>query len=734
MRYFSTRGDGKELSFEETVLTGLAPDGGLYIPIEIPKLPDDWQTKWSSFSFQELSLEILSLYIDPSEISRDELRKLVDKSYSTFRHPDVTPLKKLSDDLFVLELFHGPTFAFKDVALQLLGNLFEFFLLRRNARKKAGEPRERLTVLGATSGDTGSAAIYGLRNKADISIFILHPKGRVSPIQEAQMTTVTDDNVHNVAVKGTFDDCQDIVKALFADGEFNSTHHLGAINSINWARILAQTVYYFLAFFHARRLLSAGSSAELQFVVPTGNFGDILAGYYAKRMGLPCARLAVATNENDILVRFWKNGRYEKSASVSAEGAAAPANGASDGRQAAQTGGVRATLSPAMDILVSSNFERLLWYLAFEAIGAKDRKVACATVANWMSKVKSNGRVEVPTGVLELARRDFIAERISDKQTTETIRSFYKSSPSYIVDPHTAVGLAAAKIIATRNPPSTLQIVLSTAHPAKFSEAVTAALADEAGFNFGRDVLPEEFKGLLERKRRVIDVEKPDVSLVKAVIENEAQEKGGKVSSQIGTNLQALIDAQNTPSLPNSSIVLVVSNRKAAYGLTRAANASPPIATAYLALQPYLKSNPGKTRADYDAEIAKIVLDARPDLVVLAGWMHVLSEAFLDPVEEAARVRGKPIPVINLHPALPGAFEGANAIKREYDAFQKGEVDKVGVMVHRVIKEVDRGEPVIVKEVPLEKGETLEVFGERLHKTEWEVLVQGASKVLEEVQ
>ncbi|KAL5498010.1 THR4 [Sanghuangporus vaninii] len=734
MRYFSTRGDGKELSFEETVLTGLAPDGGLYIPIEIPKLPDDWQTKWTSFSFQELSLEILSLYIDPSEISRDELRKLVDKSYSTFRHPDITPLKKLTDDLFVLELFHGPTFAFKDVALQLLGNLFEFFLLRRNARKKAGEPRERLTVLGATSGDTGSAAIYGLRNKADISIFILHPKGRVSPIQEAQMTTVTDDNVHNVAVKGTFDDCQDIVKALFADGEFNSTHHLGAINSINWARILAQTVYYFLAFFHARRLLSAGSSAELQFVVPTGNFGDVLAGYYAKRMGLPCARLAVATNENDILARFWKSGRYEKSASVSAEGAAAPANGASDGRQAAQTGGVRATLSPAMDILVSSNFERLLWYLAFEAIGAKDRKAACATIADWMSKVKSDGRVEVPTGVLELARRDFIAERISDRQTIETIRSFYKSSPSYIADPHTAVGLAAADTIAARNPPSTVQIVLSTAHPAKFSEAVTAALADEVGFNFECDVLPEEFKGLLERKRRVIDVEKPDVSLVKAVIENKAQEKEGKVSSQIRTNLQALIDAQNTPSLPNSSIVLVVSNRKAAYGLTRAENASPPIATAYLALQPYLKSNPGKTRADYDAEIAKIVLDARPDLVVLAGWMHVLSEAFLDPVEEAARVRGKPIPVINLHPALPGAFEGANAIQREYDAFQKGEVDKVGVMVHRVIKEVDRGEPVIVKEVPLEKGETLEVFEERLHKTEWEVLVQGASKVLEEVR
>ena len=203
---------------------------------------------------------------------------------------------------------------------------------------------------------------------------------------------------------------------------------------------------------------------------------------------------------------------------------------------------------------------------------------------------------------------------------------------------------------------------------------------------------------------------------------------------RLGTNLQALIDAQNTASLPNSSIVLVVSNRKAAYGLTRAANANPPIPTAYLALQPYLKAHPGKTRADYDAEIAKIVLEARPDLVVLAGWMHVLSEAFLDRVEEAARERGKAIPVINLHPALPGAFDGANAIERGYNAFQNGEVDKVGVMVHRVIKEVDRGEPLIVREVPLEKGETLEVFEERLHKTEWEVFVQGAAMVLEEVQ
>ncbi|KAJ3543336.1 hypothetical protein NM688_g5864 [Phlebia brevispora] len=220
MKYFSTRGGHELLSFEETVLTGLAPDGGLYIPEHIPHLPENWLTEWANLSFVDLAVEVLSLYISSDEISRGQLRALVEKSYSTFRHPDVARVKRLNDRTYILELFHGPTFAFKDVALQLLGNLFEFFLARRNARKDAGEQQEQLTVVGATSGDTGSAAIYGLRNKSNVSIFILHPKGRVSPIQEAQMTTVTDANVHNIAVKGTFDDCQtrsstrDITSAL----------------------------------------------------------------------------------------------------------------------------------------------------------------------------------------------------------------------------------------------------------------------------------------------------------------------------------------------------------------------------------------------------------------------------------------------------------------------------------------------------------------------------------------
>jgi len=522
------------LSFEETVLTGLAPDGGLYIPETIPLLPENWQIVWADYSFVDLSVEILSLYISQDEISRHELRALVEKSYSTFRHPEITPLHRLNDKTFVLELFHGPTFAFKDVALQLLGNLFEFFLTRRNARKAVNEKKESLTVVGATSGDTGSAAIYGLRNKDNISIFILHPKGKVSPIQEAQMTTVIDSNVHNLAVQGTFDDCQDIVKALFADKEFNDAHRLGAINSINWARILAQTVYYFLSFFQLGRRLSATlnpselSQVKIQYVVPTGNFGDILAGYYAKRMGLPMSKLVVATNSNDILTRFWKSGAYEK-VDTSADiplGAAAPAEGASDGKQGTHVGGVKETLSPAMDILVSSNFERLLWYLAFEDLAESDaatRKGACDAVNSWMQKVKSDGRVQVTTKVLEIARKDFIAGRASDEQTLETIKSYFQSKPSYIADPHTAVGLHVAHVVALENERSTIQVVLSTAHPAKFSEAVSRALQNCANFDFGTDILPPEFEGLLERERKVIDVEGADIDLVKQVIQKFAQ-------------------------------------------------------------------------------------------------------------------------------------------------------------------------------------------------------------------
>lgn len=292
----------------QTVLTGLAPNGGLYIPESIPSLPSDWSTRWPSLSFTDLALEIYSLFISPDEIPRADLLELIRRSYSTFRHPEIAPLRQTKDNEWVLELWHGPTFAFKDVALQFLGNLFEYFLQRRNSKLPASSSsRERLTVLGATSGDTGSAAIYGLRGKQDVAIFILHPKGKVSPIQEAQMTTVLDENVFNLAVKGTFDDCQDVVKACFGDRDFNAQYRLGAINSINWARILAQIVYYFSSYFALQKQF-AGKKVAVQYVVPTGNFGDILAGFYAKKLGLPSGTkdapgLVIATNANDILTR-----------------------------------------------------------------------------------------------------------------------------------------------------------------------------------------------------------------------------------------------------------------------------------------------------------------------------------------------------------------------------------------------------------------------------------------------
>ncbi|GAB1210529.1 hypothetical protein APSETT445_009323 [Aspergillus pseudonomiae] len=329
-KFLSTRGGDYGLSFETVVLKGLAADGGLFLPHEVP-IAHDWQS-WKDLSYAELAFKIFSLYISPSEIPPEDLKGIIERSYSTFRAEDVVPLTHLQDDnLYLLELFHGPSYSFKDCALQFLGNLFEYLLVRKNQGKvgkgtrfkapsllqRSGADqlaaRHHLTVVGATSGDTGSAAIYGLRGKKDVSVVILHPKGRVSPIQEAQMTTCTDRNVHNLAVTGTFDDCQDIVKAMFGDPDSNQALKLGAVNSINFSRILAQIVFYFYAYFSlARKSPTFKVGDKVRFVTPTGNFGNILAGYFATKMGLPADKLVVATNENDILHRFWTTGRYEK--------------------------------------------------------------------------------------------------------------------------------------------------------------------------------------------------------------------------------------------------------------------------------------------------------------------------------------------------------------------------------------------------------------------------------------
>ncbi|KAK2742712.1 threonine synthase [Myotisia sp. PD_48] len=504
-KYLSTRGGSYDLSFEDVVLKGLASDGGLFIPEEIPSLPADWETKWRGHSFQELAFEIMSLYISPSEIPSNDLKDIIARSYSTFRSPDITPLISLDESkrLYLLELFCGPTFAFKDVALQFLGNLFEYFLARRNVGK-IGKDRHDLVVVGATSGDTGSAAIYGLRGKKDVSVFILHPKDKVSPIQEAQMTTVLDENVHNLCVQGSFDDCQDMVKSLFADPVINKTHRLAAVNSINWARILAQMTYYFHAYFSLIKSPSYTPGAPIRFVVPSGNFGDILAGWFAKNMGLSAEKLCIATNENDILNRFWRTGSYRKQAGDS------------------QKSNVKATLSPAMDILVSSNFERLLWFIAFKVYGEGDvaqrRKIAGETVRTWLDELRTSGGFEVDSKALAVAQHDLESERISDEQTIETIRTVYSScfppgpfssgtrgqTGGYILDPHSAVGVAASlRSISTH--PDSYHISLSTAHPAKFADAVDTALKNQTGYSF-ENVLPPEFIGLESKERRVISV------------------------------------------------------------------------------------------------------------------------------------------------------------------------------------------------------------------------------------
>ena len=462
----------------------------------------------------------MSLYISPSEIPSADLKVLIQKSYSTFRHPDIAPLAPLvpEDNLHILELFHGPTFAFKDVALQFVGNLFEYFLQRKNANLPAEEPRHALTVIGATSGDTGSAAIYGLRNKKDVSVFILHPLGRVSPIQEAQMTTVLDSNVHNLAVKGTFDDCQDIVKTLFSHPTLSKTHNLGAVNSINWARILAQIVYYFSSYF-ALAKSTGNTHPKIRYVVPTGNFGDILAGYFAQRMGLPIDRLVIATNANDILNRFVESGRYEKADST----ATTPAPG------------VLETLSPAMDILVSSNFERLLWYLSLEQTVAnsntepsqEDKIAAGKQVERWMSELKTKGTTAVPDSVLAAMRRDFASERVSDEDTVQTIKQIYTSTDKYVLDPHTSVGITAAQRLIKQNTDKDVHFIsLSTAHPAKFRVAVDKALAEVPGYDFDGVVRPKEFYGLEDRERRVRIVERADPELVREAVEELLAQEG----------------------------------------------------------------------------------------------------------------------------------------------------------------------------------------------------------------
>lgn len=443
MRYQSTRGGIEPVGFADAVMMGLATDGGLLVPESIPQIDAATLAGWSRLSFQDLAVEVMAPFVG-DEIPRADLVDLVERSYASFSHPEVTPLVEAGDNR-VLELFHGPTAAFKDVALQFLGNLFEYLLARDGGQ---------LNILGATSGDTGSAAIAGVRGKERIQIFILHPKGRVSPVQERQMTTVLDANVHNIAVDGTFDDCQSLVKTLFNDLDFKHDYRLGAVNSINWARILAQTVYYFYAW---GRVSGGDVAHKVSFAVPTGNFGDVFAGYLAKRMGLPVDRLLIATNRNDILTRFIDTGAYT-------------------------AGDVYATLSPAMDIQISSNFERYLFYLLDED---------GAAVRGLFDDMKTSGEIRVSEDKLARARQDFDARAVDDEETLKQIRATHEAC-GYILCPHTAVGVRAAA-------GNKKMICLATAHPAKFDEAVYRAVGVHAP-------APPSLTGLMDKEVRCAEL------------------------------------------------------------------------------------------------------------------------------------------------------------------------------------------------------------------------------------
>ena len=456
MRYVSTRGGIEPVTFSQAVMMGLATDGGLLLPQTFPQINSKTLTRWGNLPFKALAVEVMLPFVG-EDLSRDELAGLVERSYATFSHPEVTPLVEVGEQ-HILELFHGPTAAFKDVALQFLGNLFELLLERSGGR---------LNILGATSGDTGSAAIYGVRGQERIDIFILHPKGRVSPIQERQMTTVLDDNVHNIAIQGTFDDGQRIVKMLFSDLAFKKDYSLGAVNSINWARILAQVVYYFYAW---GRISGGDTEQKVTFSVPTGNFGDIFAGYVALRMGLPVERLILATNRNDILSRFVNTGVY-------------------------QAGEVYPTISPSMDIQISSNFERYLYFLMDEDP---------VRVRELMEQMASEGRLEVPLEKQAEVQRLFVASAVDEEQTRQQIRQTYEAN-GYILDPHTAVGVYAA-----RNYPGS--ICLATAHPAKFGAAVKEAIGVESE-------PPPSLQGLMEKESRCAELE-ADAVAVKAYIKS----------------------------------------------------------------------------------------------------------------------------------------------------------------------------------------------------------------------
>lgn len=444
MLHISTRGEAPSLSFADALLAGLARDGGLYLPKALPHLTEQEIAGFAGRPYAAVAERIVGALAD-GDVEAKALQAMIGEAYASFRHPAVCPLVQLGDNLFSLELFHGPTLAFKDVAMQLLGRLMDHVLAQRG---------ERATIVGATSGDTGGAAIDAFKGLERVDIFILYPEGRVSEVQRRQMTTVEAGNVHAIAIEGTFDDCQNLVKALFNHHAFRDELRLSGVNSINWARIAAQVVYYFTA-----AVALGAPHRPVSFSVPTGNFGDILAGWIAKRMGLPIGRLMIGTNSNDILARTLATGIYEMR-------------------------GVSATSSPSMDIQISSNFERLL----FEAHGRDG-----AAVRRLMQSLQQSGRFEIAPEPLARIREDFDAVAFDEATIAAEIGTTWKTA-GYLLDPHSAIGVAAARQ-ALKADPATPVVALGTAHPAKFPAAVEAA----SGV---RPALPAHLADLMERQER----------------------------------------------------------------------------------------------------------------------------------------------------------------------------------------------------------------------------------------
>ena len=462
MKYVSTRGEAPSLGFCDALLAGLARDGGLYVPESWPTLTKREIRALRGKSYQEIAFAILTPFVD-GEIADDKFRAMIDEAYGTFRHPAVTPLVQTGPNSFVLELFHGTTLAFKDVAMQLLARLMDHVLAERG---------ERATIVGATSGDTGGAAIDAFAGRERTDIFILFPEGKVSPVQQRQMTTSTASNVHALAIKGNFDDCQGLVKEMFNDAAFRDGVALSGVNSINWGRIMAQVVYYFTT-----AIALGGPDRKISFTVPTGNFGDIFAGYVAKKMGLPIDKLVVATNDNDILARTLKTGRYEMRA-------------------------VKATTSPSMDIQISSNFERLL----FEAYDRDASKVRAA-----MAGLKQSGAFEIEEQALKAIKREFRAGRATEKEVARTIKNVLAET-GYLLDPHSAIGIFVA---AKHEKPGSPMVTLATAHPAKFPAAVKSASGIDPA-------LPTWLADLMVREER-FDILEAELKIVETFINDHAR-------------------------------------------------------------------------------------------------------------------------------------------------------------------------------------------------------------------